>query len=254
MHILDRSRPGIAAQGLAFDPVAEEYDRGRTGWPVEVADGIGGEVVVDLAAGTGKLTEVLVERFPGVIAVEPSEGMRAVLARKLPSVDVRVGSAEAIPLEDGSVDAVFVGDAFHWFDPLAAGAEIARVLRPGGEAVVCFHHPRGEVQLPPEALALLEETLRRAGPTGTPKVESGAWKEAFVDPTRWSPLAESTVDHDVVVDQEGVLAAIISMSSIARLPAGERDEIRARFAAVLPAGAQTYGLTARVFRTVRLDG
>jgi ubiquinone/menaquinone biosynthesis C-methylase UbiE len=241
-------------QGLAFDPVAEDYDRGRTGWPPEVADGIAGEVVVDLAAGTGKLAEALVARFSRVIAVEPGEGMRAVLARKLPSVDVRVGTAEAIPLEDGSVDAVFVGDAFHWFDPVAAGAEIRRVLRPGGEAVVCFHEARGPVQLPAEVQALLEETIRRAGPTGTPKVESGAWKEAFADPSAWSPLVESTVDHEVVVDHEQTLATFVSMSSVARLPAGEREEIRARFAAVLPHGEQSYELTARVFRAVRLDG
>jgi SAM-dependent methyltransferase len=241
-------------QGLAFDPVAEDYERGRTGWPLEVADGVVGEVVVDLAAGTGKLTEALVERFPTVIAVEPSEGMRAVLTRKLPAVDVRVGSAEAIPLPAGSVDAVFVGDAFHWFDPVAAGAEIARVVRPGGEAVVCFHEPRGAARLPSEAQTLLDEILRRAGPTGTPKVESGAWKEAFADPAVWSPLAESTIDHEVVVDHEQTLATLVSMSSIARLPTAERNEIRARLAAVLPRGSQAYGLTARVYRTVRLDG
>lgn len=241
-------------QGLAFDQVAEDYDRGRTGWPPEVADGITGDVVVDLAAGTGKLAEALGERFPTVIAVEPSAGMRAVLARKLPSVDVRVGAAEAIPLDDGSVDAVFVGDAFHWFAPAAAGAEIHRVLRPGGSAVVCFHEPRGAAELPAEVQAVYEETLRRAGPTGTPKVESGAWKEAFADPGAWSPLAETTIDHDVVVDHEQMLATFVSMSSVARLPAAERDEIRARFAAVVPRGVQTYELTARVFRAVRLDG
>jgi SAM-dependent methyltransferase len=241
-------------QGLAFDPVAEDYERGRTGWPPEVADGVVGGVVVDLAAGTGKLTEALVERFPKVIAVEPSEGMRAVLTRKLPAVDVRVGAAEAIPLPDGSVDAVFVGDAFHWFDPAVAGAEIARVVRPGGEAVVCFHEPRGVARLPSEVEALLDEILRRAGPTGTPKVVSGAWKEAFADPATWLPLTESTIDHDVVVDHEQTLATLVSMSSIARLSAAEREEIRARFAAVIPRGAQTYGLTDRVFRTTRRDG
>jgi SAM-dependent methyltransferase len=88
--------------------------------------------VVDLAAGTGKLTEVLVAAGADVVAVEPLANMRAELERALPSVRALDGAAERIPLPDGSADAVLVGQAFHWFDEGPALAEIARVLVPGG--------------------------------------------------------------------------------------------------------------------------
>ena len=93
-----------------------------------------GARVLDLAAGTGRLTRELSRRFREVVAVEPDERMRAVHGEAL------AGSAEAIPLDDESVDAVFVGEAFHWFDPAAAIPELVRVLRPrGGVAIVSTH-------------------------------------------------------------------------------------------------------------------
>ena len=98
--------------------------------------------MLDLAAGTGKLTRVLAEHADDVVAVEPLDGMRRVLERRLPHVRVLAGTAEAIPLADGAVDAVFVAEAFHWFDLPRAVAEIARVLRPGGGLAVLWNRPR----------------------------------------------------------------------------------------------------------------
>ena len=88
--------------------------------------------MLDLAAGTGKLTQAIVAAGASVVAVEPLEGMREQLQAALPEVPALDGSAEQIPLEDASVDAVLVGQAFHWFDHARALDEIARVLRPGG--------------------------------------------------------------------------------------------------------------------------
>jgi SAM-dependent methyltransferase len=120
---------------MSFGAEAALYERARPGYPDAAADWLlppGARRVVDLAAGTGKLTRLLVERGLEVVAVEPSAGMRAEFARVLPGVPVLDGTAEELPLEGGSADAVFVAQAWHWVDPEAASREVARVLVPGG--------------------------------------------------------------------------------------------------------------------------
>jgi len=123
----------------SFDIVAEQYERARPEYADEAVDwlvarlGLGpGSRVLDLAAGTGKLTRQLVRRGLDVVAVEPGDEMRAVLERVLPEVAALAGTAEAIPLPNASVDAVTAGQAFHWFEREPALAEMARVVRPGG--------------------------------------------------------------------------------------------------------------------------
>ena len=128
----------MAEPGRTFGHVAEAYDRTRPAYGVAVLDRAASllelgpdATVVDLAAGTGKLTSALGVRFARVIAVEPDDAMRAYIAG-----ESLAGSAEAIPLADDAVDAVFVGEAFHWFDWERALAEIQRVVRPGGGLAV----------------------------------------------------------------------------------------------------------------------
>ena len=130
----------------AFGPAAADYERARPSYPPEAIDvlrtdaGIGpGRRVCDLAAGTGKLTRLLVATGADVVAVEPVPGMRAQLAEVLPEIDVFDGTAEALPLGDASVDAVTVAQAFHWFKFEPALAEIRRVLRPGGALAILFN-------------------------------------------------------------------------------------------------------------------
>src|SRR5262245_10611354 len=131
------SVPANAATGFAR--AAGAYERTRPGYPASVVAWLfeqagvrAGARVCDLAAGTGKLTRQLLPTGARLVAVEPVAEMRAVLARALPEVEVRAGMAEALPLDDASVDAVLVAQAFHWFDARAALDEIARVLRDGG--------------------------------------------------------------------------------------------------------------------------
>src|SRR4029079_8416121 len=120
----------------SFGDVAEAYQQARPTYPkhaVEwVLDTAPGHHVRDLAAGTGKLTRTIIAAGGNVTAVEPLDGMRAQLQAAYPDVPVPARPAEQIPLDDESVDAVLVGQAFHWFDAGAALDEIARVLRPGG--------------------------------------------------------------------------------------------------------------------------
>ncbi len=119
----------------SFTLTGADYDRYRPGFPPAAADMVMPPTVrtaLDLAAGTGKFTELLVGRAQRVIAVEPSESMLEILRSKLPEVEAYLGSAERMPVESGVADVVTVAQAFHWFDEDAACEEIARVLRPGG--------------------------------------------------------------------------------------------------------------------------
>ena len=134
----------IAAKG--FSSAAEIYERGRPGYAPEAVAwvckrlGIGPRrTVLDLAAGTGKLTRDLVPTGARVIAIEPLDEMRGELERVVPGVETFKGTAEDIPLEDGSVDAVVCAQAFHWFDPDHALPEIRRVLRPGGGLALLYN-------------------------------------------------------------------------------------------------------------------
>ncbi|WP_078891094.1 class I SAM-dependent methyltransferase [Streptomyces sp. NRRL S-350] len=126
----------------SFGVAAASYQHGRPGYPQAL---IGAAVprearkVLDLGAGTGKLTGLLVEAGLDVVAVEPDAGMRAQLVAAVPKAAVRAGSAERIPLPDGSVDAVVVAQAWHWFDPAAAVPEAARVLAPGGTLALVWN-------------------------------------------------------------------------------------------------------------------
>ena len=128
-------------RAASFGGVAEDYDRLRPPPAPEAVDWLlpsECSVAVDVAAGTGLFTRALLNRVPHVIAVEPDSRMRAVLASRSPDLVVLDGVGEAIPLEDGSADAVCVSSAWHWMDPDRAVPEIARVLRPHGRFAVIW--------------------------------------------------------------------------------------------------------------------
>lgn len=136
--------PEAAATGFAS--AADAYERGRPGYPEEAIAWMAerldlreGRDVLDLAAGTGKLTRALVPSGARVIAVEPIDEMREQLFRALPDVDAFHGTAESIPLPDGSVDAITYGQAFHWFRADEALREIRRVLRTGGSLALVWN-------------------------------------------------------------------------------------------------------------------
>ena len=140
------SEPSFEVRRLSFGAAASEYDafrpgyaRGAVSW---VFAGARGQVrrVLDVGAGTGALTRALVDLGLGVTAVDPDPAMLGVLAANLPDVECVAGAAESLPVASGSVDAVTVGQAFHWFDAPAARDEFARVLRPGGVVGILWNH------------------------------------------------------------------------------------------------------------------
>jgi SAM-dependent methyltransferase len=163
---MDHEADQRARRASSFGSEADAYARYRPGYPVALlewglapvrdADGLR---VLDLAAGTGKITEGLVGLDVDVIAVEPDTAMLAQLTSRFPKVDARSGTAESIPLPDASVDVVFVGQALHWFDLDRALPEIDRVLRPGGSLVAAWNLDDDRVPWVAELSALSEAPI-----------------------------------------------------------------------------------------------
>ena len=214
----------------SVDRWPEDYERGRPGWPPEVVDLPGlapTATVLDLGAGTGKLTRLLVPVFGRVIAVEPAEAMRHRLETLCPKAEALPGTGQEIPLADASVDAVFAAQAFHWFDDERAVVEIARVLRARGALVLMWNLPAGPWQ--PSAAAV-EELLSDRGPKpsevsydpldlGRPRYPSDEW--ALAEPA-FEPLQSLRLPNPQTLDRDGLVAYFASMGWLADLPDDER--------------------------------
>jgi SAM-dependent methyltransferase len=183
----------------SFGAVADRYARARPGYPAAAVEWLleaaPGRDVVDLAAGTGKLTQVLVEVAANVVAVEPDAGMRAALAVAVPGVDAHAGTAEDIPLPDASADAVLAAQAFHWFDPEPACTEIARVLRPGGVLGLLWNLRDGSVPWVADLDRILDwpaDVVARAGDLSFEEIERHpafdvAGRREFRNPVPFTP-------------------------------------------------------------------
>jgi SAM-dependent methyltransferase len=213
----------LVERARSFDRAAEEYERARPEYPPSLLDvlPLGTDaVVLDVGAGTGKLTRVLAQRYGRVIAVEPLDGMRAILERVVPAAESHSGSAEAIPLPDAAVDGVFAGQAFHWFANDRAVAEMARVLRPGGVLALVWNEPDDERPSPlPEQYETYLKQLHDAGLSIFN--DAPPWQDVIARGP-FGEVHEAAVPHDHVLDREGVLDNARSVSWIASLPDTER--------------------------------
>jgi SAM-dependent methyltransferase len=207
------------ARARSFGAVAEDYERARPGYPKEAVTWLLGTrplEVVDLGAGTGKLTAVLLGAGHRVVAVEPSGALRERLVAALPEARVLEGRAEEVPLPDGSADAVVVGQAFHWFDTEPSLREITRVLRPGGGLGLIWNFRN-------DTRAWMRELTAVAGEDGLP----GEWDARF----EARPLVRSVERRDFRlehrVDREKLLALVRSWSYVSTLGEPERRGILA---------------------------
>ncbi|HKA69249.1 MAG TPA: class I SAM-dependent methyltransferase [Actinomycetes bacterium] len=211
---------GWHAQRRSFGAAADLYNRARPRYPTPaIAWAIGDRPgrVLDLGAGTGILTRQLMERGHSVTAVEPNEQMLAALTANSPGATPLLGSAERIPLADGSVDAVVAGQAYHWFDPTAAPDEIARVLRPHG-VFAAIWNPRDAsaswVGALSELLAQLEDDSRK----GLADYSFGA---------RFEPVERAEFRHEVGYTVDSLIELVRSRSYYLTAPADRRATIEA---------------------------
>jgi SAM-dependent methyltransferase len=222
-----------------FASIAGAYERARPEYAPAVVGAIAAELglgphapVLDLAAGTGKLTRALLAAGLDVVAVEPQAPLLELLAERIGAERVREGLAEAIPLADASVDAVTVADAFHWFDQAQAVAEIGRVLRPGGGLAVLSTIPdwRGA-----SWAQELGAAMERARPEH-PHFDGPPWQDAVRAAGGWSEPREVRVTTSQPADPEAILKYLASVSWIAALPEEQRAETLAQLAALISDG------------------
>jgi SAM-dependent methyltransferase len=239
-----------AAAAVGFERSADRYERGRPSYPADAVSTlvdaleIGPErQLLDLGAGTGKLTRLLVPTGARIIAVEPVPAMRAALERTCPDVTVLDGSAEAIPVRDRSIDAVVVAQAFHWFDADAALREIARVLRDRG-ALGLIWNVRDET--PSWSRRLTEMFDRLSGPDA-PRYKHGQWRAAFDRTDAFGLLHHRSTRSVHEVPPEGFLDRVLSVSYVASAPDAERTAVEAEVRDLLAhdpdlAGRSTIGM------------
>jgi SAM-dependent methyltransferase len=223
-----------------FAAVACEYELGRPEYAPAVIGAtaaelglVPGDPVLDLAAGTGKLTRALVAGGYRVTAVEPLASLRALLSERVePAARVLDGIAEAIPLDDGAVAAVTIADAFHWFDRPRALAEVRRVLRPRGGLALFNTVPDWSGASWAHELGQLVAGSRPEHP----HFDGPPWQQFVRQAHGWSEPWSVRVTTYPAADPERILAHMASMSWIAAMPDPQRTEVLARIAALLRGG------------------
>jgi ubiquinone/menaquinone biosynthesis C-methylase UbiE len=193
-----------------------------------LADRLGlrpGATVVDVGAGTGKLTRDLVPTGARVVAVEPLAEMLEQLAAAVPEAEALAGSAEELPLEDGSADAVVAASAFHWFDPDRALPEIHRVLKPGG-ALATLGNGR---DLSDPFQQQIQEIV---GPYLPAPGSLRGWVTVLEASPLFGPIERFETTHEQRFDAEGLAERMATVSYVARLPEEEKAEVLARLRAL----------------------
>ena len=230
---------------LAFGSQARAYSTGRPSYPIDAVRWVvppDARAVLDLAAGTGKLTERLLELGVEVVAVEPLDEMRALIPAAASSMP---GTAEEIPLPDASVDAVVVGQAFHWFDPPRALAEIARVLRPGGALGLFWNLDDDSVPWVAALDDLTKTEARRSAMAADPP-------PPYDDHPLLTRPEQARFEHSEEFDPDRLAAMVASQSRTILLSAEERARVLDEVRALAPGPRFPFPLICQVWRGHRV--
>jgi SAM-dependent methyltransferase len=219
---------------VGFASAADVYERARPSYPQDAVDwlveqtGLGpGRTVVDLGAGTGKLTRLLLPTGARVVAVEPIAEMRA----HIDGAEVLDGTAEAMPLPDGSADVVTVAQAFHWFDQERALPEIHRVLRDGGSLVLVWNMRDLD-----DVLQRGVEDLLRSLRADVPGQVAGAWRAPLERSPLFGPATVGEFSYEQRFTTDDLCERVASTSFVAAMRPVEREELLVRVRAL------TYGI------------
>jgi SAM-dependent methyltransferase len=210
--------PKVRGPYAAFADVAAAYERARPGYPQGAVEWLVGDEpadVVDLGAGTGKLTRALVALGHRVVAVEPLDEMRAQLEAAVPGARAVAGKAESMPLPDASADVVASAQAFHWFDHDDAMPEIGRVLRPDGRLALVWNSRDDRDPWMARLSAIIGNESIQESDVVPILEESGLFR--WVETARYS--------FEQVLDRDRLLDLVLSRSYLAKLPPAEREPV-----------------------------
>jgi SAM-dependent methyltransferase len=213
-----------------YDELRPGYTGEAVAWVVDAGSMGRGSLVIDLAAGTGQLSRLLVTHDLQVVAVEPASNMRAVFAERQPSIRVVDGTAEALPFDDGVVDAVVVGNAFHHFDREAALIEAHRVLRPAGTLALFWAWPLEDEQRRTPEIDAIYDVVERARTNLAITAAYRSWADPPVTADGFGPFERREFRMTYAVPSARLVDLYATSSDIASMPAGERDELLRRIA------------------------
>jgi SAM-dependent methyltransferase len=239
----------VAEQG--FTAGADAYERGRPSYPGEAVTLLTTELalgpgrrLLDLGAGTGKMTVLLAATGADVVAVEPVAAMRERLSALLPGVEALDGTAESIPLPSSSVHAVVVAQSFHWFDAPVALAEIARVLRPDGGLALVWNSR--DIRQP--WVARINGLIRwNSGTIPTYDAGNEHWEDVIARSGAFSAVQVRELPYEHVVDEDTLVDRVASTSYVATMPDAERTSLLADVRAVAAGFPPTFALPYRTF-------
>lgn len=203
---------------LAYDELRPEYAPDAVAWVAERCGLGAGSRVVDLAAGTGRLSGRFVELGADVIAVEPAANMRAVLEERFPTVRAIVATAESMPFDDGAVDAVVVGNAFHHFERDAAMTEIHRVLRPRGPLVVFWAWPAEEEQMKIPGMRAIYEAIEGTHAEAEVMAAHRSWAEPPATVDGFDPFERREFSATHVLPAARLVDLYATFSDVLSLP------------------------------------
>jgi len=221
MAVHEVAQQGFGSEAAVYERSRPSYPPDAVAWLVDNAGVTTGATVVDLAAGTGKLTRLLAPTGANLLAVEPVEGMWRVLAEVVPDVPVVSGTGEMLPFGAGTLDAVTVAQAFHWFDADRAFAELARVLHTGGRLGLIWNARDRSYDWVDQAWAIMDRVEKRA-----PWRDHDNWNEsALGDRPGFGPMHEATFHHEQTFTPAGVVERFQGVSHVATLPPLEHDAV-----------------------------
>lgn len=214
-----------AVNALDYDELRPDYAPESAAWVAERGGLAAGSLVVDLAAGTGRLSRRFALLGVEVVAVEPARNMRAVIEERLPTVRVLEGSAESIPLGEWSADAVVVGNAFHHFDADRALPEIRRVLRPGGVLALFWARPALEDPRRQVAMRRIDEAVGRIRATSPIVAAYERWSDARGSIQGFSTFERGSFPMTHVLPSARLADLYATSSDVASLPAEARSAL-----------------------------